>query len=196
MNCKKVEGQLQELLDGGLDRRMAAQAQAHLGTCVSCAGRYEILRSIALSLKTIPYYQVSPRFNQKILAALGHSVNRAVLPSWVKGTVAFLLFLVSGWMTLLLVKGMAALNPLKIVQALEYLLHPARLSLLVKTGAVKAGLALIHLLSTWNEAGMPFGPGNLGPQVMPQIILSSLLAGGLIVFISRNKRSKESGRFA
>jgi hypothetical protein len=196
MNCKKAKRQIQQLLDGRLDSRKECLVQTHLESCAFCARQYEILRSIALSLKALPLYQVNPLFNQKVLAALGRSASRVLLPPWMRGTMAFCLLLISGWMTFLLVEGMAALNVLKIFQALELLLHPSRLSLMIKPAAIKASLALIHFMSTWNEGRMPLGSGFLGPQSVLQIILSSLLAGTLIIVISKNSRSKESGRLA
>lgn len=81
LDCKKVQPQLSEFVDGALDGDAAWSIKLHLATCAVCAKVEEELRGTADLLRSLPEIGPSASFEAKLAARLADQVLQPRRPS-------------------------------------------------------------------------------------------------------------------
>jgi anti-sigma factor RsiW len=87
MNCRRVRGVLQPLLDDGLPRSRRLAVEAHLSACPTCRAQFGALRAVSAALSAEPLADPPAGMASAIArrAAAQYLIRRRLLiPAWLE----------------------------------------------------------------------------------------------------------------
>lgn len=70
MNCNDARQRIQDLYDGELPERIAAEVKSHIDSCPSCAREAAIAREVNAALSPMPLMKAPAHATQNVLAAV------------------------------------------------------------------------------------------------------------------------------
>jgi anti-sigma factor RsiW len=78
--CAQCVAQLQDYLDGNLERELSLRFFLHLRECSACQGELEELKRVVQRLESLPEVPVPADFDARILSSIPYAAYRAMEP--------------------------------------------------------------------------------------------------------------------
>lgn len=187
-DCRVDRLKLQDLVDGALDGREAAELKAHARSCASCEADLRWLKLAAAGLSALPSLKPGPLFNQKVLSALG--LAPAARPRWLAYVAGSLLLSASLSAALVALGAGYALDCLSMEQVLGWARDPGQALAAVEVALLQYGLRALKLLKTLSWVGELLPLLARGSRWPAQAGLSSLIASILILALVKPSVSR------
>ena len=79
-DCTTCQGDLQEYLDGTLDKNQSLQIFLHLRECDTCRAEHERMQALFLALDSLPDVPVPEEFDDAVLASVPYAAYKEMAP--------------------------------------------------------------------------------------------------------------------